>query len=557
MSILSGSESSYFSSVVSGEKRGSDDVFSDAYSDQVASAESFDINSDGIDDNAYHEGYKEDEVIGTASSASSSKDNLKHFSRDMRNDHYRIRDPKIQNEWGEKKTDMQRRASKTLLLTNYALWELFDECVRLSKQKGDPRIFSVLSEVDGQITLTYSKSLVLTVLKTLKLYLSGKSDLTRKQLIDLLVDDYNISFHHFVKDRANYIIEKCTKVKKQLVAWDACNYDVLQHPTMKRAIKRLEIAKTGGKERLVDTARKDMHLEFNKLNNELEQILNEKEEVTRILGESVARPDFIFRLLKALVGAFTQYRNRLIETNLRLVLSIAHKNKNKAKASNISVTDLISEGSEGLLKASEMYVSGIGVLFTTYAEPWVKQKITRHIKNTNDVRIPIHCTDLMFRVCKHFKDSGIEKGDNIPAKETVEKALKERVSDSVWEMAVNRFNGVSVSMSCDHSGAFEEGTPSFDHILGDKSEEDNGSLEKAVFANKILEIAKDVLSDNEYKVLTHYYLKDEKYLEIHDHLDRPYSSKSISMIKTRAILKVQAKIEEMGDLTIIRPAKGE
>ena len=46
---------------------------------------------------------------------------------------------------------------------------------------------------------------------------------------------------------------------------------------------------------------------------------------------------------------------------------------------------------------------------------------------------------------------------------------------------------------------------------------------------------------------------DENYVEIHNHLDRSYSSKSISMIKTRAIAKVQAKIVEMGGLATIRP----
>jgi DNA-directed RNA polymerase specialized sigma subunit len=141
----------------------------------------------------------------------------------------------------------------------------------------------------------------------------------------------------------------------------------------------------------------------------------------------------------------------------------------------------------------------------------------------------------------------------LPSKVEVEAQLKERITDEIWEMAVNRFNGISVSVSCDHSGAFDDDSVSFDHILGDKSEEANGELEQNVFSTSILAIAKDVLSDNEYKVLTRYYLQDENYVEIHHHLDRPYSSKSISMIKTRAIAKVQARIEEMGGLATIRP----
>jgi len=546
MSIFGDHRGNFDAESISGSQFGSNE--------DLDSIESFDLKDDDIDDNSFHAGYAEDEIIAEASALGSTKDNLKHFSKDMRSDHYKIRDPEVQRKWGEKKTEMQKRATKVLLLTNYSLWALYDECTRLVKQTGEPRLFTVIDRDDeGKVTLSYSKEHVKLMHQTLKLYLTGKSDMTRKQLISLLVDEYNLSYHHFVKEHANYIIDKYTEVKKKVAVWDKCNYDVLSHPSMRKSVKRLEAMKVRGNKKLIDSARADVYSEFAMLNNELERVLDEKSKIEGILSNSIGRPEFILRLLKALVNAFVQYRNRLIETNLRLVLSIAHANKNKASASNIGVTDLISEGSEGLLKASEMYVSGIGVKFTTYAEPWINLKITRHIKNTNDVRIPIHCTDLMFRICKHFKKIDVKDGENLPSKENVEYELCERISDEIWEMAVNRFNGISVSMSCDHSGAFDEDTVSFDHVMGDRSEEDNDTLEQGVFSDRILAIAKDVLSENEFTVLSRYYLNDENYLEIHEYLDRPYSSKSISMIKTRAIAKIQARIIEMGGLDAIRP----
>tara|TARA_R110001583_G_scaffold4718_14_gene26923 strand:+ start:17808 stop:19445 length:1638 start_codon:yes stop_codon:yes gene_type:complete len=520
----------------------------------VEGVDSFQVETDDINDNSFHEKYEDDEVIAEASATTGTKDNLRHFSNDMDNDYYKIRDPEVQRKWGDKKTEMQKRATKILLLTNYALRELHAECVRLSKQTGDPRLFTVIEkDEDGKVTLSYSIKYAMIIRDTLALYLSGESGMTRKQLIDILVDEYNLSYHHFVKKHAEYIIKKHDEVNKKMVSWDRYNYDVMSHPTMVKAIKKLENMKVRGNKKLISLARTDLHSEFAVLNNELEKTLEDKAEIESILSDSVGNGEFILRLMQALVNAFIQYRNRLIETNLRLVLYIAHANKRKASASNISVTDLISEGGEGLLKASEMYVSGIGVKFTTYAEPWINLKITRHIKNTNDVRIPIHCTDLMYRICRYFKQIEIKDGDKMPSKSSVVKVLKEAISDDIWQMAVNRFNGISVSMSCDHSGAVTEDAVSFDFILGDKSEEDNDALEKSVFTEKMLSIAKDVLSENEYKVLTRYYLNDENYVEIHNHLDRSYSSKSISMIKTRAIAKVQAKIVEMGGLATIRP----
>ena len=520
----------------------------------IEGLDGFQVDTDDINGNSFHGKYEDDVVIAEASAVTGSKDNLRHFSNDMDNDYYKIRDPEIQRQWGDKKTEMQKRATKILLLTNYSLRELHKECVRLSKQTGDNRLFTVIKrDEEGRVALSYSIQYTMLIRDTLDLYLSGKSGMTRKQLIGLLVDEYNLSYHHFVKKHAEFIINKHVDVKKKMLSWDRCNYDVMAHPIMLKAISRLENMKARGNQKLIALARTDLHTDFAFLNNELEKALDEKAEVEAILTDSVGNGDFILRLMKVLVNAFIQYRNRLIETNLRLVLSIAHANKRKASASNIHVTDLISEGGEGLLKASEMYVSGIGVKFTTYAEPWINLKITRHIKNTNDVRIPIHCTDLMYRICRHFKNLEIKDGDNLPSKGSVVEALKEKITDEIWEMAVNRFNGISVSMSCDHSGAVAEDSVSFDFILGDKSEEDNDALEQSVFSEKILSIAKDVLSENEYKVLTRYYLNDENYVEIHNHLDRSYSSKSISMIKTRAIAKVQAKIAEMGGLETIRP----
>ena len=139
----------------------------------------FQVETDDIEGNSFHEKYEDDEVIAEASAVTGSKDNLRHFSNDMDNDYYKIRDPEVQRQWGEKKTEMQKRATRILLLTNYALRELYKECVRLSRQTGDPRLFTVIEkDEEGKVTLSYSIEYAMLIRDTLALYPVSYTHLT-------------------------------------------------------------------------------------------------------------------------------------------------------------------------------------------------------------------------------------------------------------------------------------------------------------------------------------------------------------------------------------------
>lgn len=80
-------------------------------------------------------------------------------------------------------------------------------------------------------------------------------------------------------------------------------------------------------------------------------------------------------------------RRKLVECNLRLVVSIAKQYKNH----NIPMEDLIQEGNLGLMKAVERYKWDKGFRFSTYATWWIKQAIGQHILKTKRViRLPAH-----------------------------------------------------------------------------------------------------------------------------------------------------------------------
>jgi RNA polymerase primary sigma factor len=80
-------------------------------------------------------------------------------------------------------------------------------------------------------------------------------------------------------------------------------------------------------------------------------------------------------------------RRKLVESNLRLVVSIAKQYKNY----NIPIEDLIQEGNIGLMKAVDRYKWDKGFRFSTYATWWIKQAIGQHIlKSKRVIRLPAH-----------------------------------------------------------------------------------------------------------------------------------------------------------------------
>ena len=111
-------------------------------------------------------------------------------------------------------------------------------------------------------------------------------------------------------------------------------------------------------------------------------------------------------------------KNELVESNLRLVVSIAKRYVGKG----MFFLDLIQEGNLGLMKAVDKFDYGKGFKFSTYATWWIRQAITRAIADqARTIRIPVHMVETIHKVSRYSRQMLQELGREATADEIGDK----------------------------------------------------------------------------------------------------------------------------------------
>jgi RNA polymerase primary sigma factor len=195
-------------------------------------------------------------------------------------------------------------------------------------------------------------------------------------------------------------------------------------------------------------------------------------------------------------------RKRLIEKNLRLVVSIAKKSRGRG----LPFEDLIQEGNIGLMKAVGKFDSDRGFRFSTYATWWIRQTIQRAVADKGrTIRIPVHMGDKIRKMAGTYNELWAEL-ERAPSDE----AVAERLGWSVEHIRKVKDDMPDASTSLNQPLTSDKGSSELGELVEDERSSDTPGTVMSEMETSQLGEAIDRLPERYRHVLVRRYGLDDK-----------------------------------------------